>query len=460
MRGEAREEAAAAARRTAASLRANVGEVGASRVWLVSSSLLAGSKASSSSLVSSTDELVSASKSLASAASEVWPLPLVDPRDVTQVETLFKMMRFVPEVIEHYLDKHVFPETAKHQGMKLSATGQELGGDLLFPKRVGFSGTPSDLLPLELGAPKFEQGTDAKVFATLAATDVVCAVALPDDWCVESLLLGVATADPPLHTLIDVGALVTGMSNKLVAKFLLDNGLVWADGCVYLDEEDRQMVLMRVNDRSAGTADADTKKNLDAEDTSSPKPPFVVANHGHKYEVVPLQRVAALDPSRRFTFYDQVHTTGMDIKQAPAARAGVTLGKDMTLRDYAQGAWRMRQIGRGQRLSLLITPEVKKLVETSLGDSSNESGSQEVSSKSHSLDVASMVGGGETHGRWLRHVLAWLVVNGMRAENVQFGLLQEQRAANVRVGAFPNPGLPVFLYSYQKGILPLPTVRP
>ena len=331
MRGEAREEAAAAARRTAASLRANVGEVGASRVWLVSSSLLAGSKASSSSLVSSTDELVSASKSLASAASEVWPLPLVDPRDVTQVETLFKLMRFVPEVIEHYLDKHVFPETAKHQGMKLSATGQELGGDLLFPKRVGFSGTPSDLLPLELGAPKFEQGTDAKVFATLAATDVVCAVALPDDWCVESLLLGVATADPPLHTLIDVGALVTGMSNKLVAKFLLDNGLVWADGCVYLDEEDRQMVLMRVNDRSAGTADADTKKNLDAEDTSSPKPPFVVANHGHKYEVVPLQRVAALDPSRRFTFYDQVHTTGMDIKQAPAARAGVTLGKDASV---------------------------------------------------------------------------------------------------------------------------------
>ena len=35
----------------------------------------------------------------------------------------------------------------------------------------------------------------------------------------------------------------------------------------------------------------------------------------------------------------------------------------MTLRDYAQGAWRMRQIGRGQRLSLLVTPEVKRLVE-------------------------------------------------------------------------------------------------
>ena len=40
----------------------------------------------------------------------------------------------------------------------------------------------------------------------------------------------------------------------------------------------------------------------------------------------------------------------------------MTLGKDMTLRDYAQGAWRMRQIGRGQRLELIVVPEVAKLV--------------------------------------------------------------------------------------------------
>jgi hypothetical protein len=28
---------------------------------------------------------------------------------------------------------------------------QELGGEMLFPSRLGFSGTPSDLLPLDLG---------------------------------------------------------------------------------------------------------------------------------------------------------------------------------------------------------------------------------------------------------------------------------------------------------------------
>ena len=39
----------------------------------------------------------------------------------------------------------------RHQQMKLSACGQEVGGDMLFAKRLGFSGTPSDLLPEELG---------------------------------------------------------------------------------------------------------------------------------------------------------------------------------------------------------------------------------------------------------------------------------------------------------------------
>ena len=36
----------------------------------------------------------------------------------------------------------------------------------------------------------------------------------------------------------------------------------------------------------------------------------------------------------------------------------MTLGKDMTFRDFAQGAFRMRAVGRGQTITLLITPQV------------------------------------------------------------------------------------------------------
>lgn len=63
-----------------------------------------------------------------------------------------------------------------------------------------------------------------------------------------------------------------------------------------------------------------------------------------------LETRCGLHPTSRFTFYDQVHTTGMDIPQAIHARAAQTLGKDMTFRDYAQGAYRMRGVGNGQQV--------------------------------------------------------------------------------------------------------------
>ncbi len=52
-------------------------------------------------------------------------------------------------------------------------------------------------------------------------------------------------ADPPYHALIDTGALITGMSNKSAAEYLLKAGLPDMKGVVFLDEEDRQMVLLR-----------------------------------------------------------------------------------------------------------------------------------------------------------------------------------------------------------------------
>lgn len=68
-------------------------------------------------------------------------------------------------------------------------------------------------------------------------------------------------------------------------------------------------------------------------------------------------------PDRRFTFFDQVHTTGMDIKQCIDACAATTLGKDMTLRDHSQGIYRMRGLAKGQIVHLLIVPEVLDLIQ-------------------------------------------------------------------------------------------------
>ena len=76
----------------------------------------------------------------------------------------------------------------------------------------------------------------------------------------------------------------------------------------------------------------------------------------------------------RFTFFDQIHTTGIDIKQSPTARAVITIGKDMVFRDYAQGAYRMRGIGKGQCIHLYLVPEVISLVSQTLQSCSAETG--------------------------------------------------------------------------------------
>ena len=61
-----------------------------------------------------------------------------------------------------------------------------------------------------------------------------------------------------------------------------------------------------------------------------------------------------------------MHTTGIDIKQAGTARAAITVNKDSILRDYAQGAWRMRGIAIGQTLQLLVAPSFEARIKQTL----------------------------------------------------------------------------------------------
>lgn len=93
---------------------------------------------------------------------------------------LMKAIASTPEVILHFLQRHVFPKVGSkgstfataflkyngyvtqvmhHQEQKLQASGVDLGGDTLFGVRLGFSGTPSDLLPRALRPCHYEPGS-------------------------------------------------------------------------------------------------------------------------------------------------------------------------------------------------------------------------------------------------------------------------------------------------------------
>ena len=154
----------------------------------------------------------------------------------------------------------------------------------------------------------------------------------------------------------------------------------------------------------------------------------------------------------RFSYYDQVNCTGMDIPQAASAIAVLTLGKDLTFRDaaqarasfpsptrppraaggeltahdrVAQAAYRMRGIGKGQRIVLFVPPEVKLLL------TSEAAKGRGVSLEGRCAELGATAEGEPRLRAQLEDVSAWLMINSMRTEKIQFELWCAQCAHNV-----------------------------
>ena len=259
---------------------------------------------------------------------------------------------------------------------------------------------------MELGKCGYEKGSDGQMVHVMTSPAVCSYEIVPPSWSPRSLLRRICTApdDMRFHALIDTGALITGMTNLEVASFLLQNGLSWCEGVVFLDDYDRKMVLVRSTGRV-----------------------LKMAQCGIRAE-------------QRFAFYDQVHTTGMDIQHTLNAKAVLTLSKDMVFRDYAQGAYRMRGINKGQTIHLMIIPEVCDLIARELRTIAVRSAISEAVSRVcasgadgsvEAEPVLSTEYDEEHVQQILRDVNAWLVINSMRSERVQFNQLCIQNASNV-----------------------------
>jgi hypothetical protein len=122
----------------------------------------------------------------------IWPLQLIDARDKEQFKVLFPLLNKLPHPVMYFLDELIFPEVLQYQGLKLSTCGQELGGEIMFGRRIGFSGTPSDILPRELGGCNYERGSDGRVIHYLTSPSIATHVDLPPGWNVETILQYVA----------------------------------------------------------------------------------------------------------------------------------------------------------------------------------------------------------------------------------------------------------------------------
>ena len=218
---------------------------------------------------------------------DVVQLKFLQKSNEDQMRSLFDLWVKSPQVVHRYLARTVFPTHMRSQQQKISASGQAVGGDMLFGRRVGFSGTPSDLLPKEMGQCDYETGDDGKMLSTVLDEYIMGHAHLESGWSVEAFLTTIATQggndpDARFHALIDTGALVTGYTNRQVAYQLLRRGLKWCEGVVFLDELDKQQVLVRatgrvvpadIQDRSASEVSKMIQQFMDAKNKAAPVSP-------------------------------------------------------------------------------------------------------------------------------------------------------------------------------------------
>jgi|TARA_B110000091_G_C13573044_1_gene373290 hypothetical protein len=68
---------------------------------------------------------------------DVVQLKFLQKSNEDQMKALYSLWNKAPQVIHRYLGRTIFPTHMRSQKEKISASGQAVGGDMLFGRRVG-----------------------------------------------------------------------------------------------------------------------------------------------------------------------------------------------------------------------------------------------------------------------------------------------------------------------------------
>ncbi len=145
------------------------------------------------------------------------------------------------------------------------------------------------------------------------------------------------------RAIVDVNATFTGLGNlevaQAIASFTRANPNFFADKLKYVLYFNTDQVLCAL-------------------DINKPEISILLGTSDEKE----ISRLLRVNPAERFTFYDQVHTIGTDIKQADTAHALILMDiKDESdgFDPFAQGNLRMRGISQRQSNELILPTRVQ-----------------------------------------------------------------------------------------------------
>jgi hypothetical protein len=232
------------------------------------------------------------------------------------------------------IEQFILPEINEFP-VELSATSQVFS--LLHDVTKGFTGTPWNWQTYPIGTKVSAiTSTDGATLVPLykKSSDRVFEVTSTKENKVASLF----DKNPSFRdaqAFIDSGGIFKGIPHEEVARNLFT--LTWFrdafDGVIFFDEKGNKKML---EESSRAVVSADSSN-------------------------IPM--------SRHFTFYDQKHSTGTNIKQMPEAKGVTSVSKQMILRDLMQAVKRFREFHKAQKMDIVIhsddAPFIKEILNLS-----------------------------------------------------------------------------------------------
>lgn len=202
-------------------------------------------------------------------------------------------------------------------------------------RRTGFSGTPYFQVPIDRTTtkqistdPVIDEQAEGNIFYTCLQNNVIVKKIDNVEYIFDII------KDKNYIAIIDVGALFVGWSNIIVAMRI---NSIRNIPVVYLDDSNKKVVY-------------DPKYN--GQYTSQHVP----------YNVWLTEHGFTKHPADVFIFYDQKHIVGIDFKIPLLVKALVLLNHKNGVRDFGQGAFRMRMINKGHDITIGITKTLANII--------------------------------------------------------------------------------------------------
>lgn len=243
------------------------------------------------------------------------------PDDVLTEIDINKQKNHQIEIFDNYI-KNVCGALLEEFVNQLNSTFCDIvSSDFAIGGRSGFSGTPYFISPYDSSQVKL---IPTKPVADVSAEGSIYYSVLEPKGSIYQLSTNIKNItcfikSKNYNAIIDVGAYFLGYSNYNVAKILLSS--MKNKHIIYLNDKDEQCFIHKDN----------------------VKPEMLVSSETSVY----------FADKEILVFFDQKHITGIDVKIMPLNAVGlVLLKKSNSLRDYSQGAFRLRKINITQYVDI------------------------------------------------------------------------------------------------------------